>query len=131
MARFIWAMVHLALEVGHARRPLTMKSAPTSLATSTTSSRTARPDVVEVGERLLDHLLALLEREQRLALLGVAHGADDDLVEQVGRGLDDLEVAVVDRVERPGIQHAVTRGPRRRQVGFGDACATMVTTVPP
>ena len=83
-----------------------MKSAPTSLATSTTSfEKCIDLDVVEVGERLLDHLLALLEREQRLALLRVAHGRDDDLVEEVRGGLDELAVPVVERVERARVEH--------------------------
>src|SRR3546814_1289092 len=38
-------------------------------------------DVVQVAERLLDHLLALLQREERLALLRVAHGGDHDVIE--------------------------------------------------
>ena len=62
-------------------------------------------DVVEVGERLADHLLALVEGEERLALLRVADGADDDLVEEERRRLDELAVPVVERVERPRIEH--------------------------
>ena len=62
-------------------------------------------DVVDMGERLLDHLLALVEIEERFALLRVAHRRDDHGVEEVGGCLDQLHVAVVDRVERARIQH--------------------------
>src|SRR5690606_8068854 len=58
-----------------------------------------------VREGVLDELLALLQGEQRLTLLRVPHRRDDDAVEQARRGLDDLDVPVVDRVERPGVQH--------------------------
>ena len=60
---------------------------------------------VEVAEGLLDHLLPLGEGEQRLALLRVAHRRHDHLVEEVGGRLDQLDVSVVDRVERSRIQH--------------------------
>jgi len=43
----------------------------------------------------LEHLLALLQVEERLALLGVAQRSHDDLVEQARGTLDDLEMAVV------------------------------------
>ena len=102
---FIWAICSSVSKSETARRPLTMKSAPTLAGQVDDQAGEHRDlDVVEVGDRLLDHLLALVEGEQRLALLRVAHGRDDDLVEQARRGLDDLEVAVVDRVERSGIQ---------------------------
>ena len=47
-----------------------------------------------------EHLLALLEVEQRLRLLRVAAHGDDDVVEVTGGALDDVEVAVGHRVER-------------------------------
>ena len=68
-------------------------------------------DVVEVRGRLLQHLLALFEAEQRLRLLRVADHRDDDLVEVTGRTLDDVEVAEGHRVERSraeGGRHAVS-----------------------
>src|SRR5689334_11813975 len=43
----------------------------------------------------------LLHREQRLLLLVVEHG-HQQLVEHGTAALDDVEVAVVDRIERPG-----------------------------
>ena len=66
-------------------------------------------DVVEVGRRLLQHLLALLEAEQRLRLLRIADHGDDDDVEVPGRALDDVEVAQGDWIEGPraeGGRHA-------------------------
>ena len=86
--------------------------------------------VVEVGDALLDHRLALLEVEQRLALLRVAHRGDDDLVEEPGGRLDDLEVAVVDRVERPRVEDARQRG--SGWLGRLDSGGrTIATNVPP
>src|SRR5581483_6183515 len=80
------------------------------------------PHVVEVAQRLLDHRLAILEAEQRLALLRVAHRGDDHFVEQVRGGLHHLAVAVVERVERTRVQDRGHAGTSRR---------TMVTTVLP
>ena len=57
-------------------------------------------DVGEVRGALLQHLLALFEREQRLRLLRVADHRDDDLVEVARRALDDVEVAEGHRIER-------------------------------
>ena len=57
------------------------------------------PHIGQVRDALLDHLLAFLEREERLALLRVAHGGDDHFVEELGRDLDDLDVAVVERIK--------------------------------
>ena len=51
---------------------------------------------------LLEHGLALLEVEERPALLGVAQGGHDHLVEEVAGPLDDLEVPVVEGVEGAG-----------------------------
>ena len=45
---------------------------------------------------------ALLEVEERRALLGVAQRRHDDLVEEPAGPLDDLEVPVVEGVEGPG-----------------------------
>ena len=53
----------------------------------------------QVGHRLLQHRLALLQVEQRHALLGIAQGGDDHLVEEPAGPLDDLEVPVVEGVE--------------------------------
>ena len=40
-------------------------------------------------------------------LLVVVHDGDDDVPEELGRLLDDVEVAEVDRIEASGIEHAV------------------------
>ena len=99
--RLIWAWEISLSKSMVDRRPLMMKSAPISAATSTTSlAKLSTSMFGEVAERLLDHLLPLGEGEQRLALLRVAHRRHDHLVEEVGRGLDQLDVSVVDRVER-------------------------------
>ena len=80
-----------------------MKSAPSSLASVDDELREARDlDVVEVRHRLGQHILALLEGEHALALLRVAHGRHDHLVEEPRRDLDQLEVAVVDGSNDPG-----------------------------
>ena len=56
----------------------------------------------EMGDDLFEHALALLETEQGLALLGVAQGGHHDLVKEPAGPLDNLEVPVVEGVERPG-----------------------------
>ena len=66
--------------------------------------------VVEVGDLLGEHLLALLEREERLRLLRVADDRHDDVVEVARGPLDDVEVTVGDGIERAraeGGGHAV------------------------
>ena len=104
--RFICAICSSDSKSDTARRPLTMKWAPDA-AGQIDDERAEHGDldVVEVGERLLDQRLAVLQAEQRLALLRVAHGRDDHPVEQPCRGLDDLDVPVVDRVERTRIEN--------------------------
>src|SRR3972149_1024777 len=57
-------------------------------------------EVVDPRRRLVDHLEALLDGEQRL-LRGVGHHRDDQLVEDPEAPLDDVHVAVVDGVEHP------------------------------
>src|SRR5579863_2716136 len=89
------------------------------------------PHAREVCERLLDHLRALFDREERLALLGVAQGCDDHLVEEARRTLHDLEMTVVERVERPREEGHPHRCPLRAPAaGASDERAT-VTSVPP
>ena len=53
-------------------------------------------------DRVLEHLLALLEGEERLTLLRIPKHRHDDLVEEAAGALDDLEMTVVERVERSG-----------------------------
>src|SRR4051812_26210792 len=55
--------------------------------------------VPEVRGLLVEHVLALLEREERLRLLRVADDRDDDMVEVARGPLDDVEVTEGDRVE--------------------------------
>ena len=50
-------------------------------------------------DRLGDHVAALVEVEEGLGLLGITDSRDHDLVEDLRGALDDLEVAVVERVE--------------------------------
>jgi hypothetical protein len=95
----------LGLEVGHHPQALDDEVGPHVTGEVDHQAREHRdPDVVEVCHRLRDHGLAVLELEQRLALLGVAHRGDDDVVEQPRRHLDDAEMPVVDRIERAGIE---------------------------
>ena len=56
-------------------------------------------DVAEVRGLLVEHVLALLEGEQRLRLLRVADDRDDDVVEVPRGPLDDVEMTEGDRVE--------------------------------
>ena len=127
--RFICACAISVSKSDTARRPLMMKSAPTSFATSTTSfANCDDPDVAQVGERLLDHRLTLVEREERLALLRVAHRGDHDVVEQVRGRLDQLAVSVVERVERARVEHG---GHGERSSGSARREREMVTTVLP
>src|SRR5437764_12093358 len=60
----------------------------------------------EVRRRLVDHLEALLHGEERL-LRGIGHDGHDDLVEDREAALDDVHVAVVERIEHPGIDGAL------------------------
>ena len=62
------------------------------------------PHVGEVRDLLGEHLLALLEREERLRLLRVADHRDDDVVEMARGPLDDVEVTVGDGIERARAQ---------------------------
>ena len=88
MAWFIWACCSSLSMSETARRPLTMQSAPSSAARSTTRPENdGGLDVGEMGEALLEHLLALLEREEGV-LARVAHGSDDHPIEVAGRRLD-------------------------------------------
>ena len=67
IARFIWAWAISDSKSDRARSPLMMKSAPTSWASVDHELvEVGDGDVVEVGERLLDELLALVEVEERL-----------------------------------------------------------------
>src|SRR6185436_5294806 len=68
-------------------------------------------DVGQMLGRFLEHLLAILEAEQRLRLLRVADHGDDHFVEMPGRPFDDVEVAEGHRIERSGAEsdrHAVS-----------------------
>jgi hypothetical protein len=61
-------------------------------------------NVREVRGDFPQHLLALLEREQRLRLLRVADHGHDDVLEVARRPLDDVEMTVRHRVERSRAQ---------------------------
>ena len=136
-AWFICAMISSDSKSDTARRPLTMKSASSSLASCVVRLAKQRDrDVRQVGDRLLDHRLALVELEQRRALLRVAHGRDDDLVEVARGHLDDLEVAVVEGIERPRVEdpgHGVnaTAGRGRPHIRPSSDRSRMVTWVRP
>src|SRR6185503_20189918 len=68
------------------------------------------------GGALVDHLEALLDREQRL-LRRVRHHRHDELVEDAQAALDEIQMAVVHRIEHPRIHrplaHARPPSPRR------------------
>src|SRR5439155_15110842 len=85
-------------------------------------------DVRQVVERVADHVLALFEREQAGVLLRVADRGHQHPVEQVGSGLHELAVPVVERVERSRIEDG------RHSLPFLHEPFTrwtMATTVPP
>ena len=82
--RFIWACCSSASASEATRRPLMITSAPISRARSTTRLRNdASVHVGQMGHRVGDHLLALFQGEERLALLGVAHGRHHDVIEEL------------------------------------------------
>ena len=101
--RFIWAICSSLSKSETARRPFTMAVAFTSRATFTSSVEieTIRT-LLMCAQALGDHVAALVEVEERLGLLGVANGGDDDLVEDVRGALDDLEVPVVEGIKGAG-----------------------------
>src|SRR3972149_6550690 len=68
-------------------------------------------EVVEPRRRLVDHLEALLDGEQRL-LRGVGHHRDDQLVEDPEAPLDDVHVAVVDGIENPRVDRTLRHSPK-------------------
>ena len=99
---FIWAICISASKSETARRPRTIAEAPTSRATLT--SRVDMEMMRTEGRWATTSssiVLALLQVEERRALLGVAQGGDDHLVEELAGPFDDLEVPVVEGVERP------------------------------
>ena len=59
----------------------------------------------DVGGALVDQADPFVDGEHARRLLVVVHHGDDDVAEQLGRLLDDVEVAEVDRVEAAGIEH--------------------------
>ena len=79
---------------------------------------------------LVQHLLALGQREQGLRLLRVAQRGHHDLVEEASGSLDHLEMAVVEGVERPGEQGDGHEMPFCSSSG-SPAGRTTVTSVPP
>ena len=81
--------------------------------------------VAEMADGLLDHLLTFVEAERAATLLRVAHRSHDHLVEQFRRCRDDLDMAVVDRVERARIQNT------SHGVSPCALAVASVTTVPP
>ena len=71
--RFIWAICSSLSKSDTARRPLMIAVAPTSRGDVHEQRRHRHdPDVVEVRDALVDHLLALLQGEERVGLLRVA-----------------------------------------------------------
>ncbi len=58
-------------------------------------------DVGEMGGGFLQHLLALVEAEQRLRLLRISDDRDDDHVEVACGALDDVEMAQGHWIKRP------------------------------
>src|SRR5438876_5109555 len=68
--------------------------------------------------RFLEHLLAVLEAEQRRRLLRVADHGNDHFVEMPGRAFDDVEVPEGHRIERSRAEsdrHAVSPVELRNQ----------------
>src|SRR2546421_7157473 len=68
-------------------------------------------EVAEPGCRLVDHLEALLDREQRL-LRGIRDDRDDQLVEDLEAALDDVDVAVVYGIEHARVDRTLGHGPQ-------------------
>src|ERR1035438_246454 len=60
-------------------------------------------DVVEFGGHRLQHLFALFHVEQGLVLVEIAGNRHDQPVEEFAAAMDQVQVSVRNRVERPGI----------------------------
>src|SRR5271157_2041816 len=60
-------------------------------------------DVVEPRGHFLDHLLALLHVEQRLCLVHIAGDGNDEPIEELAAAMNQVEMAVRDRIERARI----------------------------
>ena len=56
----------------------------------------------EARERILEERDALLDREERLLVGGIAHDSDDDAIEDRGRTANDVDMPVRDGVVRAG-----------------------------
>ena len=85
------------------RRPRSMTPGP-DLRTKLTA-RPSNGSTVTLRKRAMtspDQLDALVQRKER-RLVGVDADADDEAVEDPAAAADDVEVAVVDRVERAGV----------------------------
>src|SRR3989454_5379779 len=67
--------------------------------------------VAQLRGGLVDHLESFFHREERL-LRGIGDHRDDELVEDLEAALDDVDVAVVDRIEHTGIDSALGHGGR-------------------
>src|ERR1700722_10530967 len=85
-----------------------------------------------MGHRVGDHLHPLIQAKQGVALLGVTHGRHHHPVEDLRRDLDDLQMSVVEGIERSREQGGLHISPSRRSTAArrGSGRAT-VTTVPP
>ncbi len=78
-----------------------MDSAPWSLANSTSRPlKNSIRTLARCGDLLGQHLLTLLQGEQRRGLLRVADHRDDHVVEMARGPLDDVEMTVGDGIER-------------------------------
>src|SRR5439155_20975613 len=86
--------------------------------------RLERQAFAGMRNRVLDELDPLFGREQRLLAL-VHRDRDDRVIEQAQRALEDVEVAVRDRIERAGIHG------ERRDLVFHVATLKKETIVSP
>ena len=64
--------------------------------------KTSTSTFVDPADGVAEEIDALLDREQRLLVLGIADHADDDAVEDPGGARDHVDVAVRDGVVGAG-----------------------------
>ena len=101
-SRFIWAICSSYSKSLTARRPLTITGIVVGAAVVDEQALEAvDPDVGQVGDGVAQQLHALLDREQP-GLARVDQHRHDQLVVEPGGPVDDVDVAVGDRVERTG-----------------------------
>src|SRR5207247_8307669 len=97
-------LLKLCVEVRVGTQSLDQSRRPERAGELNRQAREARDlDAVSPFQRFLDQRDPLLDCEQRLPLVGVGGNRDDHAVEDAECAVDDVEVAVGERVEAAGV----------------------------